>query len=220
MVPKFVPAIVTGVVIGPEVGLRLESVGVGRTVKLMPLLATPLTVTTTFPVVAPLGTGTTMLVAVQLVGDAKVPLNVMVLLPWLGPKFVPVIVTLAFTGPEVGFRLVMLGVGMTVNVTPLLATPDTVTTSGPVVAPAGTGTTMLEAVQLVGVAVVPLNLTVLEPWELPKLEPVMVTEVVTTPLVGFKLAIFGTVPPPPTAARNAAICMIQSCTLSRAAVAL
>ena len=220
LVPKFVPAIVMGVVIGPDVGFRVESVGVGSTVKAIPLLATALTVTTTLPVVAAPGTGTTMLDAVQLVGDAKVPLNVTVLLPWLEPKFVPVIVTLAFTGPEVGFRLVMLGVGMTVNVTPLLAMPDTVTTTGPVVAPTGTGTTMLLAVQLVGVAVVPLNLTVLEPWEPPKLEPVMVTEVVTAPLVGFKLAIFGTVPPPLTAARNAAICMIQSCTLSRTAVAL
>jgi hypothetical protein len=50
-------------------------------VKLTPLLAAPATVTTTFPVVAPVGTGTTMEVAVQFVGVAAVPLNVRVLLP-------------------------------------------------------------------------------------------------------------------------------------------
>ena len=38
------------------------------TVKPTPLLATPPTVTTTFPLVAPLGTGTVMLVALQALG--------------------------------------------------------------------------------------------------------------------------------------------------------
>ena len=79
------------------------------TVKLTPLLATPPTVTTTFPVVAPLGTGTMMLVALQLVGVPAVPLNVTVLVPCVAPKFVPVIVTDVPTGPDVGLRLVMLG---------------------------------------------------------------------------------------------------------------
>jgi hypothetical protein len=52
----------------------------------------------------------------------------------------------------------MLGAGMfTVKLTPLLATPPTVTTTLPVVAPDGTGATMLVALQLVGVAAVPLN---------------------------------------------------------------
>src|SRR5256885_11850821 len=45
------------------------------TVKLTPLLATPPTVTITLPVVAPVGTGATMLVALQLVGVAATPLN-------------------------------------------------------------------------------------------------------------------------------------------------
>jgi hypothetical protein len=62
-------------------------------VKTTPLLATPATVTTTLPVVAPAGTGTTMLVALQLVGVAAVPLNVTVLVPCVAPKFAPVIVT-------------------------------------------------------------------------------------------------------------------------------
>ena len=73
------------------------------------------------PVVAPLGTGTTMLVALQLVGVAAVPLNVTVLVPCDAPKFVPVIVTEVPTGPEVGLRLVMLGGVVTVKATPLLA---------------------------------------------------------------------------------------------------
>ena len=44
-------------------------------------LATPPTVTTTLPVVAPVGTGATMLVELQLVGVAAVPLNATVLVP-------------------------------------------------------------------------------------------------------------------------------------------
>ncbi len=51
------------------------------TVKLMPLLARPETVTVTFPVVAPRGTETTIAVGLQLVGVATVPLNVIVLAP-------------------------------------------------------------------------------------------------------------------------------------------
>jgi hypothetical protein len=71
------------------------------TVKFTPLLATPPTVTTTFPVVAPVGTGTTMLVGLQLVGVPAVPLNVTVLVPCVAPKFVPVLVTDVATGPDV-----------------------------------------------------------------------------------------------------------------------
>ena len=73
------------------------------------------------PVVAPFGTGATIEVALQLVGVAVVPLNVTVLVPWVEPKFVPVIVTDVPTAPEVGDKLVMLGAGaVTVNNTPLL----------------------------------------------------------------------------------------------------
>ena len=65
--------------------------------------------TTTLPVVAPAGTGTTMLVADQLVGVAAVPLNLTVLVPCVAPKLVPVIVTAVPTGPLVGDRLVSVG---------------------------------------------------------------------------------------------------------------
>jgi len=51
----------------------------------------------------------------------------------------------------------------TVNVGPLLADPLAVTTTGPVEAPLGTGTTILVSVQLPGVAVKPLKVTVLVP---------------------------------------------------------
>jgi hypothetical protein len=46
----------------------------------------PFTVTLTAPVVAALGTGATMLVSLQLVGVAAVPLKVTVLLPCVAPK--------------------------------------------------------------------------------------------------------------------------------------
>jgi len=65
----------------------------------------------TFPVVAPLGNEDTILVAFQPVAVAAVPLNLTVLVPWVDPKFVPVIVTGVPTGPEVTERLVMLGAG-------------------------------------------------------------------------------------------------------------
>jgi hypothetical protein len=78
-------------------------------VKFFPLLATPPTVTTTFPVVAALGTVALMLVDPQLVTDAEVPLKVTVLLPCDVPKFEPVIVTDVPTAPDVGERLEMVG---------------------------------------------------------------------------------------------------------------
>ena len=129
--------IVTDAPTAPEGGDTPEIVGVGSTVKLEPLLFTPLALTTTLPVVAPLGTIATIDVALQLLMVvAVVTLNFTVPLPWVAPKFVPVIVTDAPTAPEVGDKLVMLGAATTVNDDPALATPLTVTTTLPVVAPA------------------------------------------------------------------------------------
>jgi hypothetical protein len=153
---------VTAVPTEPVEGETLSIFGV--TLNVTPLLACPLTLTTTCPVVAPAGTSTAIVVALQLVGVAVVPLKVTELVPWVAPKFVPVMVTADATGPEVDDRLVIVGgVTLTVKVTPLLAWPATVTTTGPVVAPEGTGTAMLVALQLVGTAVVPLKVTVLAP---------------------------------------------------------
>jgi hypothetical protein len=151
------------------------------------LLARPPTVTTTLPVVAPIGTGTAMVVADQLVGVAAVPLNLTVLLPWVAPRFVPVIVITVPTGPLVGVRLVNVGGTVTVYVSALLARPPTVTTTAPVVAPVGTGTAMLVADQVAGVAAVPLKVTVLVPRVAPKLVPTIVTVVPSGPLVGDRL---------------------------------
>src|SRR4029077_10557158 len=104
-----------------------------------------------------------------------VPLNVTVLVPFVAPKFAPVMVTVVPTTPDVGLRLVRVGAAtVTVKLRLLLATPPTVTTRGPVVVPLGTGTTILVALQLVGVAAVPLNVTVLVPFVAPKFAPVMV----------------------------------------------
>jgi hypothetical protein len=132
-----------------------------------------------------------IVVAFQLViVVAVVPLKVSVLVPWVAPKLVPVIVTAAPTAPEVGDRLVMLGADTTVNVLPLLATPLTVTTTYPVVAPVGTVATIEVAPQLViVVAVVPLNFTV--SWVVPKFVPVIVTEAPTAPEVGDRLVMLG-----------------------------
>ena len=51
--------------------------------------------------------------------------------------------------------------GSTVKGTPLLGTPETVTYTLPELAPAGTGTWIAVSLQLVGLAVTPLKLTVL-----------------------------------------------------------
>src|SRR5438270_166143 len=103
----------------------------GRTtVKGEPLLDCPPTVTTTSPVVAPVGTVTVMLVALHAVAvPAEVPLKVTVLVPCVAPKFVPVMMIDTPTAPEVWLKLVI--VGATVKATPLLAAPNTVTTTLP-----------------------------------------------------------------------------------------
>jgi len=166
------------------------------TVNATPLLAVPRTVTTTLPLVAPLGTGTTMLVALQLVGVPARPLKVTLLEPWLAPKFAPLTVTDVPSGPDVGLIPEMLGAGTTVNVIPLLWTPPTVTTTGPVVAPAGTEVMMLVAFQFETVAEVPLKVTVLVPCVAPKLVPVMVSETPAAPLVWLRLVMLGAGGPP------------------------
>jgi len=141
------------------------------------------------PVVAPEGTGATIFVLLQLVGVAVVPLNFTVLVPCVDPKLDPLMVTEAPIAPEFGDKLLMTG--KTVNVTPLLALPLTVTTTEPVVAPEGTGATIFVLLQLVGVAVVPLNFTVLVPCVDPKLDPLMVTAAPMAPEVGERLLMVG-----------------------------
>jgi hypothetical protein len=174
---------------GPEVGAIPVMLGGGVTVNRTPLLFTALTVTTTFPVVAPAGTVTLMMFPLQLEIAADTPLKVTV--PCVVPKFEPLTDRFAPTGPCVRLRDEIVGAlaEVTLNSAPLLAIPFAVTTTFPVVAPEGTGTTMLVALQLVGVAAVPLNVTV--PADDPKLVPVIVTDVLTGPEVGFRLVMFG-----------------------------
>jgi hypothetical protein len=193
LAPKLDPVTVTAAPTAPDVIERLVMLGAETTVKLEPLLLTPLADTTTLPVVAPVGTVTPILVALQVDTVAEVPLNFTVPLPWLEPKFEPVMVTAAPTAPEVIERLVILGAGTTVNATPLLDEPDTVTTTLPVVAPVGTVTLILVEPHDETVAAVPLNLTVLEPCEEPKFVPVMVTEAPTAPVVTERLVMLGAV---------------------------
>jgi len=143
------------------------------------------------PVVAPVGTGTVIVVAFQLVGVALVPAKVTVLVPFVEPKLAPVIVTSVPTAPEVGLRFVMLGVGSTVKLTPLLGTPPTVTVTFPVVAAVGTGTTMLASLQFAGVAAAPLNATVLVPCVGWKPAPWIVTAAPIAAAAGDKNWIVG-----------------------------
>jgi hypothetical protein len=65
-----------------------------------------------------------MLVPLQLVAVAFVPLKLTVLVPCVPPKLLPAIVTEVPTAPEVGFRLVIFGTELlalfTVIITPVL----------------------------------------------------------------------------------------------------
>ncbi len=70
-----------------------------------------------------MGTVAAILVALQLVAVAAIPLNATVLEACVDPKLVPVIVIEAPTAPEVGDKLVMLGVTRTVKLDPPLFTP-------------------------------------------------------------------------------------------------
>jgi hypothetical protein len=109
---------------------------------------------------------------------------------------VPVIVIGVPTGPLVGAIAVSVGVGVgggavTVKGRPLLAAPPTVTTTVPLVAPAGTGTPMLVADQFAGDARVPLKVTVLAPCVTPKFVPAIVTTVPIAPDEGDTLKRVG-----------------------------
>ena len=81
------------------------------TVKVIPLLDIPPTVTTTGPVAAPDGAGATILLSFQLLGVAVTPLKVTVLVPWVAPKLEPLMVTKVPIDPEAGDRAVISGDG-------------------------------------------------------------------------------------------------------------
>jgi hypothetical protein len=143
----------------PLVETKIDEVTVNAT----PLLTIPATVTDTFPELAPFGTDTTIWVSLQLSGVAKVPLNETVLERCFRPNPAPVMVTVVPAGPEVGETPLIEAGEVTKKLTPSTVTPLTVTDSSsrPSVVPTGTGTTICVSFQLVGVAKVPLKLTVL-----------------------------------------------------------
>src|SRR6266550_4877288 len=83
-------------------------------------------------------------------------------------------------------------VGATVKGEPLLAVPNTFTTTLPVVAPTGTVTVMLVVLQaLAAAAAFPLKVTVLDPCSVPKLVPVMVIDAPTAPAFWLRLVMVG-----------------------------
>jgi len=108
--PKLEPEIVTCVPGFAVIGETLVMLGGIVTVNAAPLLGTPFTVTTTFPVLAPFGTVTVIAVSLQLNAEpASAPLNVTVLSLCTEPKLLPAILTTAPTEPEFGEILAMLG---------------------------------------------------------------------------------------------------------------
>jgi hypothetical protein len=161
--PKFVPLIVTGPPIGPIVVDNAEIVGGCVTVNITPLLNCPPTDTVTGPLVTPDGTVAMMLVGVQLVEEAEVPLNEIVLVPGVAPKFVPLIVTGLPTPLAAGDSEEIVGGGITVNVAALLLCASTMSRTGPVTAFAGTVKVALVSLQLVANTVAPLKSTMLVP---------------------------------------------------------
>lgn len=175
--PKVVPVIVTDVPMDPVLGLKFEMFG--TIVNGTPLLATPPTLTTTLPVTLPVaGTKAVMLLVDHELTVAIALLIVRLFEAWEVPKPVPVTITDVPATPDMGLTPVITGDGgLTVKLTTLLATPlPRMTTTGPEVAPVGTGATMLVALQLVGVVVVPLNPTMLVPCDAPKPVPEILTK--------------------------------------------
>ena len=90
-------------------------------------------------------------------------------------------------------------VPVTVNSTPALGWPLTVTTTSPVAAPGGTATRISVSLQLLAVAHTPLKLTPLVPCNAPidgpKLEPPIVTTVPSAADSGVTESIVGSVEP-------------------------
>src|ERR1700734_339388 len=113
---------VTGWLSVPEGGEML--VMTGSSVKPLGAFAgTPFTVTVTVPFTPAVGTGTTMVLLVHVVGVPTSPLNETVLLLCVGPNPDPVNVTTVPMLPEVGLMLTIDGGGKTVNSRLLLETP-------------------------------------------------------------------------------------------------
>ena len=190
VVLKFVPEMVTVAPSAPLAGVNPVKVGVGATVKLFVLkIVMPFRVKEILPVVAPIGTEVVILVAVEAVTVAATPLKVKMLSSGIALKFEPLIMTVAPTAPLPGLKLAIEGVGETLKLDPVvIVIPFTFMEMGPEVAPAGTLVAILDVVDVVTEANVPLNDTV---GMVMKFVPVIVTTVPTAPLVGLKPVTVG-----------------------------
>ena len=121
--PKFVPVTVTDVPTAPDVGATLAIDGMtGVTSKDTALLDAPPTITCTFtlPLARAVGTVATICALLQLVTVAWAEPTDTQLLPWVAPKFEPVIVKDVPGFPEEGAILAMPKVPETVKMRPLL----------------------------------------------------------------------------------------------------
>jgi len=117
-IPSVTPRFSTAISRPPNRTYSLDGMGcdwLPVTVSVAELLATPPTDTTTLRVVPPAGTVTQILVSLQLVTAAAVPLNVTVLVLWDAPKLLPEMATSAPTGADAGDRLAIPGGGVTVK---------------------------------------------------------------------------------------------------------
>jgi hypothetical protein len=85
----------------------------------------------------------------------------------------------------------MYAIPETLNWTPLLTTPPTVTTTGPVDASDGTDATIVVSFQPVGEAWIPLKVIVLSLCTAPKLDPLIVMDVPIEPAVELSELIIG-----------------------------
>jgi len=184
--PNPVPVTTTSVPTVPADGERVAMVG--TTVKFTALLTIPPTVTSRFPLVAAVGTGTMIDPALQLVDVAMAPLNVTRPALCVDPKFVPVIVTTVPTFADDVDTPEMFGVGRTVNTAVLLDSELVVTTTFPALAPPGTRTEITVGLQEIATAWIPSNVTT--PAE-PKLPPFTATLVPAGPIDGDRLVMLG-----------------------------
>jgi hypothetical protein len=155
----------TTVPVEPEVGETLVMLGGGGggadTVNVAPFVENPLTVATTLPVVAPAGTGATMLVPFQELGVPFVPLNVSALATV--PKPAPEIVTGAPIGAGFGDIPVITGIAkndLALLVPPVILTTTSALPGGRLL---GTGTTIVVLLHDEGFPVIPPIVTLLAP---------------------------------------------------------
>lgn len=190
---KFCPLIKTVAPTAPLSGVNPVIAGDDSTLKLVPLvIVIPLTVIEIGPDVAPAGTVAVIVVAVEAVTVAEIPLKETVLLAGVVLKLVPVITMDAPTAPVPGLNPVNVGVAATLKLL-LLNTviPFSASDIFPEVAPTGTVVVMLVEVEAVTMALTPLNVKILLAGVVLKLAPVMVMVAPTAPLAGLKLVMAG-----------------------------